>query len=442
MRVGEEVTREQVSRILQSETFRTSEVLRRLLKFLADKSLSGEADQLKEYTIGIDAMGKPPEYDPRQDSVVRIQVGRLRQKLAEYYRSEGKDDPVMIDLPKGHFRLSWQERPKVEPRHNAPIQLTAPSVTSSKPSPRRMERILAVALGLTVIWGIYCTVRLRRERPIPAPASGMWTSEMEELWRPILGSSRPLIISPQASLFVGLQGFGFYRDPSLNHWEDVLTSPDIEKIRKALNNPAILPVYRFTGYGTMTALFRLGRLLGFGGPNTSIVRGDQLSWQQLVDNNVLFLGPPRLNAEQLRSLPIELEFELNETGLRNRHPKQGEPALLADHYPSIRKGTENVVETDNGEVYALITHTPGPLGIGDIECFNSNLSPGTMAAVQAFTAPALVETIVSKLRKSDGRLPPYYQIVLDVKFKDGVPTEIRYLMHHELHAETRQAKQG
>jgi len=93
-------------------------------------------------------------------------------------------------------------------------------------------------------------------------------------------------------------------------------------------------------------------------------------------------------------------------------------------------------------VYALITQTPGPLGIGNIECFNSNLSPGTMAAVQAFTAPALVETIVSKLRKSDGRLPPYYQIVLAVKFKDGVPTEIQYVMHHELHAETRQGKQG
>jgi hypothetical protein len=273
-------------------------------------------------------------------------------------------------------------------------------------------------------------------------SNAMWTPEMQELWRPILGSSRPLIISTQASLFVGLQGFGFYRDPSLNRWEDVVASPDIERLRKALNNPTILPAYRFTGFGTMTALFRLGRLLGLGGPNTSIARGDQLSWQQVVDNNVLFLGPPRLNAEQLRSLPIELEFELNETGVRNRHPKPGEPAVLADNYPSIRKGTESVLESDSGEVYALITHTPGPLGIGDIECFNSNLSPGTMAAVEAFTAPQLVDTIVGKLRKSDGKLAPYYQIVLDVKFKDGVPTEIRYVMHRELHPETRQAKPG
>src|SRR5580658_10494522 len=168
MLVGEEPTREQVTRILQSETFRSSEVLRRLLKFLADKSLCGEADQLKEYTIGIDAMGKPPGYDPRQDSVVRIQVGRLRQKLAEYYRSEGKDDPVVIDLPKGHFRLSWEERPEVETRHEAPAPLHQPPAIPSKAHSRRTELILAAALVLTAIWAIYCTVRLRSERAIAA----------------------------------------------------------------------------------------------------------------------------------------------------------------------------------------------------------------------------------------------------------------------------------
>lgn len=263
---------------------------------------------------------------------------------------------------------------------------------------------------------------------------------MEELWRPILGSSRPLIISASTSLFVGLQGFGYYRDSSLNRWEDVLTSSRVGAIRRALENPPILPTYPFTGYGNMTAMFRLGRLLSVGGPNTSVARSDLLSWQQVVDNNVIFLGPPRLNAEQLRSLPIELQFELDEKGVRVRHPKQGESAHLADNYPSMRE-LESRGTAETGEVYTLITHTPGPLGAGDIECFNSNHSPGTMAGVQAFTTPALVQAIVGKLRKSDGRLPPYYQIVLNVKYRDGVPTNIVYVTHSELHVETRPANQ-
>src|SRR5437016_1585617 len=101
----EEITRAEVERILHSETFRNSDALRRLLKFLCDKTLAGEADQLKEYSVGIDALGKPDSYDPRQDSVVRIQVARLRQKLTEYYRIEGKDDPIIVELPKGRFKL-------------------------------------------------------------------------------------------------------------------------------------------------------------------------------------------------------------------------------------------------------------------------------------------------------------------------------------------------
>lgn len=76
-----------VERILQGATFRNAPSSRRLLKYLVDHSLAGDVDQLKEYTIGVDAFGKPGDYDPRVDSTVRIQIGRLRQKLSEYYRT-------------------------------------------------------------------------------------------------------------------------------------------------------------------------------------------------------------------------------------------------------------------------------------------------------------------------------------------------------------------
>src|SRR5499427_10401184 len=101
----------QVQRVVASKTFKTSEVHRNLLTYLAEKSLSGEAQNLKEYTVGLDVFGKPSSYDPRQESVVRMHVGRLRQKLAEYYRTEGADDPVVVDLPKGGFALTFEPRP-------------------------------------------------------------------------------------------------------------------------------------------------------------------------------------------------------------------------------------------------------------------------------------------------------------------------------------------
>jgi hypothetical protein len=63
---------EQIHRILTSDTFRSAEALRKLLRFLADRLAAGDADQLKEYSVGVDGLGKTADYDPRQDSTVRI----------------------------------------------------------------------------------------------------------------------------------------------------------------------------------------------------------------------------------------------------------------------------------------------------------------------------------------------------------------------------------
>src|ERR1700722_1631525 len=110
----------QVHRIIQSKAFRTSEVHRNLLNYLAEKSLSGTADSLKEYTVGLDVFAKPASYDPRQESVVRMHVARLRQKLAEYYRTEGVDDPIIVDVPKGGFKVTFEQR-EVAPESAAPV---------------------------------------------------------------------------------------------------------------------------------------------------------------------------------------------------------------------------------------------------------------------------------------------------------------------------------
>src|SRR5580693_1182781 len=115
MSVEVQVARDQVGRLIRSKTFENSEVHRRLLQYLAEKAISGEADRLKEYTIGLEAFEKPPTYDPKHDSIVRLQTGRLRQKLAAYYQTEAPTDPIIVNLPKGAFKLNF------EPAAEAPV---------------------------------------------------------------------------------------------------------------------------------------------------------------------------------------------------------------------------------------------------------------------------------------------------------------------------------
>src|SRR5687768_8547393 len=103
MELGKEQKIEQLERVLHSRTLQNSENLKAFLRFVVEKTLADDDVQLKEYTIATEVFGRRSDYDPRIDSVVRVQAGRLRTKLQEYYTVEGKNDQIVIDLPKGHY---------------------------------------------------------------------------------------------------------------------------------------------------------------------------------------------------------------------------------------------------------------------------------------------------------------------------------------------------
>jgi hypothetical protein len=415
----------QVERILHSETLRGSEVLRHLLRFLADKTLSGEADGLKEYTVAIDALQKPPTYDPKHDSTVRIQVSRLRQKLGEYYRTEGKDEPVIVDLPKGRFRLTFEDRQVIQ-------QSTSPAAkTRVEPTLIWIAVLMWLTLLIAIAWGEYSTIKLRRieaRNPGPSAERGLdpaWTPEIQALWRPFVANHRPLILGVEDPLFMELQqGDGiYYRDKSLNEWDKLANTRGAMGLRKLLNNPDVQPSRYYTTLGEVYTAFMIGKLFA-AEPNLSLVRTSELSWQELADNNILFIGKQVFFDAQLQGMPIHPQLVTVANGIEDLNSSPGEPKLFADRY--------STAPTEEGEVYALVTHLPGPLGNSDIESFISNRAAGYVGAVQWFTDPESARNLVAKLRKPSGELPKYFQVVLKIKFKDEVPIETSYVLGREL----------
>src|SRR5215475_2450780 len=87
----------QLERILSSKVFVQSERLRRFLRTTVDRALAGETDQIKEYVLGRDVFDRDHTYDPRVDSIVRVEARRLRVKLRQYYQELGAADPVLIN---------------------------------------------------------------------------------------------------------------------------------------------------------------------------------------------------------------------------------------------------------------------------------------------------------------------------------------------------------
>ncbi|MGA9353765.1 MAG: hypothetical protein WBV46_08755 [Terriglobales bacterium] len=106
---------EELQRILASPTFLNARRPSQFLRFIVEETLAGE-DRLKEYLIGVEVFDRPQDYDPKDDPVVRIEAGRLRKKLAEYYAGPGANDAVVIELPKGGYVPVFYERPAtIEP---------------------------------------------------------------------------------------------------------------------------------------------------------------------------------------------------------------------------------------------------------------------------------------------------------------------------------------
>jgi len=376
--VSQDAIHAQLERIVQSSNLRLSDQQQRLLTYLVDQSLSNEAGKLKEYAIGLDVFGKPPSYDPRQESVVRMQVSRLRQKLAEYYRAEGVNDPVLIDLPKGGFDVLFEERPTAEAESSVALAEAVPQLV-----PRRHLRVMAWAAGVVtaILLTWYLAVHPARAQREAAGVPVPLTAELQQLWSPILDSSRPLAVC--------------------------IATPSTSS----------------SSAGTASGAFLLGQFLASRKQHLLLTRGDLLSMPEIMMDNVVFVGPVAGN-HQIEAVPTDQPIALEPGGVRNRNPRPGEPSFLTDH------AAQGSGDTD--EAYALISHTPGLYGNGDILSLSGNRISSVMAAVQALTDATLARTVVSHLRTPKGNVPRYFQLVLKVKSMDDMPVDIAYVLHREV----------
>ena len=118
--VSPEAMREAVARVLASSAFGNSKRLRRFFSYVVEKTLAGEFNDIKEYSIALAVFDRAPSFNPATDTIVRVEAGRLRNKLAAYYHGPGSQDPVAIDLPRGGYVPEFRARGQESPAGAAP----------------------------------------------------------------------------------------------------------------------------------------------------------------------------------------------------------------------------------------------------------------------------------------------------------------------------------
>jgi hypothetical protein len=159
-----------------------------------------------------------------------------------------------------------------------------------------------------------------------------------------------------------------------------------------------------------------------------LTRSNILSWQQIVDNDMVFVGPPKFNP-QLQADALTQDIVIEPNGIRNLKPQPGEPVFLEDRLVAGKQS--------EGETHALISMTSGLSGVGALLVIAGNASSDTFAAAEWLTQPWHARELVQRLRSPTGEIPRYYQVVLKVAFKQGIPVQSSYVFHHVLNSSKR-----
>lgn len=396
-----EAFQRQLDRILASDCFRSAASLRRLLQFLAEAAVAGRGDALKEYTVGVEGLGRSQQYDPRDDATVRVLTGKLRKRLEEYYRTEGANETFRFEIPKGGFRL------QLVPIHPDSAGLG-----------RSIARWRFVAAGLALL--LLASLAVHALRPFHRQASSEWTPELETFWAPFLDGGRPVLLSHGTPLFLSAGELTF-RHPMLNDWDKVQLDPNFLAMQKKLGLEFKRPVYSYAGSGDVHGIFLLTRLLGSRVPQLQVKRGAVLAWEDIQNSHLVFVGGGK-SQDKLRSILADRDFAIEAERVVNRRPAPGE----RHEYPSVRDPNS----TEFLEEHAVITGVPGYSPKSRILILASYSNPGIWAAVQAVTHPEYASNLLQHLRQPDGGLPNAYQMLLRVRFHANVPVRIEYVTHH------------
>ena len=142
MAIPADEVRAELDRVLASKGFQNAGRLSRLLRYVTEKTLAGDADQLKEYAVGVEVFDRDASYDPRLDSIVRVEAGRLRSRLDEYYANGGLEADIRIELPRGGYVAQFKRREIASPTAQAP-HLRQGYGGQASPKPRALLIVLA-----------------------------------------------------------------------------------------------------------------------------------------------------------------------------------------------------------------------------------------------------------------------------------------------------------
>jgi len=392
----------QIEKLVSCHVLHGSESLCKLLRYLAKHALDHPGVPIKEYQIATEVFGRSDDFDPQLDSMVRVQAGRLRGKLAEYYGANGAEDAVVVDLPKGTYVVAFHQRANVTKPHLSTSEASPQVATATRGGRKWVAAVLSLGflLGLATLT-IFCLLWSRNSAQAGlARESEVAPAAFRVFWNGFVsGHEEPWVIFSNAE-FVGRPETGMrYYDTTKDKGSFILD--------------------HYTGVGEVLAVHELDRVFGLLHREIRLKRGNLFSLDDAKNNNLIFVGSP---FENLTLLEIpgtqEFVFQRIASGSRkgdeaivNVHPQPGESK---NYFPSLG----NAPLTEDYAVIGLVRGiNPGQA----VLILAGTTTIGTQAAVEYVCRQSSVEELLLRLPVTQtGQLKPF-EAVIRVKVTRGVP---------------------
>ncbi len=396
---------QQIDNIIRSHSLRGSESLCKLLQYLAKQSLYHPDAPLKEYQIATEVYGRPTDFDPQSDSTIRVQAGRLRVKLAEYYAGEGAADPILVKIPKGSYHLTFEAR-AIEPQHQAlsvpPREAPPPSVVvEAIPARWRVAFILLLVGFITslVVLGSPLWTRKKSEPAIAASSAPRAVGPLAALWRPFAsGEEEPWVIFSNAA-FVGRPETGM-------------------RYYNSRQDSKIAVYDHYTGVGEVLAIHALDDAFGTLGRKIRVKRGSLFTLDDVKNNNLIFVGSPSENLSLL-DIPGTQEFVFQRVA---SGPRQGDLSIVSKH-PKPGESSAYLASPSGGsltEDYSVVGLVPGVESGRYVMILAGTTTFGTQGAVEFVCRRESVEKLLREIPGSGAPIRPFEALVR-VKIARGVP---------------------
>jgi hypothetical protein len=446
---------EYVEQLLKTDRFRKSPSLRQLLEYLVRKTAEGKVDEIKESTIAMDVFGRSHEFDGRLDNIVRVQAHRLRKILETYYEAEGAHDKFGITIPKGGYIPTIHHREEPAPVEPLPAELPPPpvvvplepappaplpawSVPPSGPPRRRAwlgfgAAFVAGALlaGLALFWTAPAWISRTR---LAAGNEDVRKPPLSVFWQKLLLPGVNCVVSFTNPAFLWTQTshgrvYFIYQGPLS---APVGTPVDIAPGDAYIDPAFVKPGRKFffsdswTGTGEVFGIYRLTRLFGEAGHPLKILRSRALTYADLREANVVFLGSPWGNDLQNKIHPGPTPLASLEFGkITNFDPRPGEESVFQSGYdPQTRALIRS---------YTLISVLPGVTAGTKVVSSAGIDTYGTAAGIDFLTSAAGLTELIQRFDPQERRkLPEFFQAVIQTEIVRGDPASSTVVMVREL----------